>query len=68
MVKKNGNLKIINIYFLCMLFWYFCFFFFNIFNTLIYWFMCIDEEIYKNWDRENGREREGGKKKLVGVD
>lgn len=32
--------------------------------------MRIDEEIYKNRDRENGREREreGGKKKPVGVD
>lgn len=30
--------------------------------------MRIDEEIYKNRDRENDREREGGKKKPVGVD
>lgn len=31
--------------------------------------MCIDEEIYKKLrQREWQREREGGKKKLVGVD
>lgn len=67
MVKKNGNSKIINIYFPCMSFWYLCISSLNIFNTLIYWSMRIDEETYKNRDRENDRKIEG-KKKPVGVD